>query len=151
MNIMLKKILPPSYLYVAIILIILLHFIFPIAQVFTIPWNLVGIIPLIVGAALNLSADNAFKRYQTTVKPYKESNALITEGVYRFSRHPMYLGFVLILFGLSLLLGSISPYIVVILFAILMDVVFIRVEESMLEATFQDEWKEYKSKVRRWI
>ena len=63
----------------------------------------------------------------------------------------MYLGFVLILFGLSLLLGSISPYIVVMVFAILMDVVFIRVEERMLEAKFGDAWKAYKSKVRRWI
>jgi protein-S-isoprenylcysteine O-methyltransferase Ste14 len=148
---MLKKILPPTYLYVAIIFVLLFHFIFPIVHILKIPWNLFGIIPLILGAALNLNADNAFKRYQTTVKPFQESNALITDGAYRFSRHPMYLGFVLILIGLSLLLGSISPYIVVIVFAILMDVVFIRVEESMLVATFQDEWKEYKSKVRRWI
>lgn len=148
---MLKQLLPPTYLYVAIILIVLLHFIFPIVHILKIPWNLFGIIPLILGAALNLNADNAFKRYQTTVKPFRESNALITDGVYRYSRHPMYLGFVLILVGLSLLLGSISPYIVVIVFAILMDVVFIRAEESMLEAKFQDEWKEYKSKVRRWI
>lgn len=148
---MFKKVLPPTYLYVAIILIILLHFIFPIARVPRFPWNLVGIIPLILGAALNLIADNAFKRYQTTVKPFQESNALITEGAYHYSRHPMYLGFVLILIGLSLLLGSISPYIVVIVFAILMNVVFIRVEESMMEAKFQDEWKEYRSKVRRWI
>lgn len=148
---MLKQLLPPTYLYVAIILIVLLHFIFPIVHILKIPWNLFGIIPLILGAALNLNADNAFKRYQTTVKPFRESNALITDGVYRYSRHPMYLGFVLILVGLSLLLGSISPYIVVIVFAILMDVVFIRAEESMLEAKFQDEWKEYKSKVKRWI
>ncbi|HEY46851.1 MAG: hypothetical protein AMJ88_06845 [Anaerolineae bacterium SM23_ 63] len=148
---MLKRVLPPTFLYVAIIFIVLLHFIFPIAQILEIPWNLVGLVPLILGIALNLMADNAFKRYQTTVKPFQESSALITDGAYRLSRHPMYLGFVLILIGLSLLLGSISPYIVVIVFAILMDVVFIRVEESMLEAKFQDEWKEYKSKVRRWI
>jgi protein-S-isoprenylcysteine O-methyltransferase Ste14 len=148
---MFKGLLPPTYLYVAIVLIVLLHFIFPIVHILKIPWNLVGIIPLFLGAALNLNADNAFKRYQTTVKPFQESNALITDGVYHYSRHPMYLGFVLILVGLSLLLGSISPYIVVIVFAILMDVVFIKVEESMMEAKFQDEWEEYKSKVRRWI
>ena len=151
MNIMLMKILPPTYLYIAIILIFLFHLILPVAHVLEMPWNLVGLIPLILGAVLNLIADNAFKRYQTTVKPFQESNALITDGVYRFSRHPMYLGFVLILIGLSLLIGSISPYIVVIVFAVLMDVVFIRVEESMLEVKFQDEWKEYRSKVRRWI
>ena len=151
MNIMLRRILPPSYLYVAIVFIVLLHFIFPIGRILKIPWNLIGLVPLVLGSALNLIVDHAFKRYQTTVKPFQESSALITDGVYQFSRHPMYLGFVLILFGLSLLLGSISPYIVVMVFAILMDVVFIRVEERMLEAKFGDAWKAYKSKVRRWI
>ena len=148
---MLKKVLPPTYLLVAIILIVLLHFIFPITNIIEIPWNLIGLLPLILGVALNLIADRAFKRNQTTVKPFQESSTLITDGVYRLSRHPMYLGFVLILVGISLLLGSISPYIVVIAFTILMDFVFIRVEEMMLEDKFQDEWKQYKSKVRRWI
>jgi protein-S-isoprenylcysteine O-methyltransferase Ste14 len=150
-NNMVKKILPPTYLLVALILILLLHFIFSIANAIKIPWNLIGLLPLILGVVLNLIADNAYKRSQTTVKPFLESNALITDGVYRLCRHPMYLGFVLILIGVSLMLGSVSPYIVVILFAILMDVVFIRVEESMLEDKFQREWKEYKSKVRKWI
>lgn len=148
---MLRRMLPPTYLYVALILIFLLHFVFPIAHVLEIPWNLIGLIPLILGVALNLIADNDFKRYQTTVKPFQESTALITDGVYIYSRHPMYLGFVLILLGLSLLLGSVSPYTIVIVFTILMDVLFIRVEESMLEAKFQDAWTEYKSKVRRWV
>jgi protein-S-isoprenylcysteine O-methyltransferase Ste14 len=148
---MFRKILQPNYLLVAMILILLLHFIFPIANVIKIPWNLMGLFPLVLGVALNLIADNAYKRSQTTVKPFLESNALITDGVYRLSRHPMYLGFVLILLGVSLLLRSFSPYIVVILFAILMDIVFIRVEESMLEEKFRQEWKDYKSKIRRWI
>ena len=148
---MFKKVLPPTYLLVAIILILLLHFIFPIANIIKIPWNLIGLLPIVLGVAMNLIADNAYKRYQTTVKPFQESHALIADGVYRLSRHPMYLGFVLVLIGVSLLLGSFSPYIVVIVFAILMDIVFIRVEESMLEGKFQQEWKDYKSKVRRWI
>lgn len=148
---MLGKILPPTYLLVALILILLLHFVFPIAIVITIPWNLTGLLPIFLGVALNLIADRAYKRSQTTVKPFLESNALITDGVYRLSRHPMYLGFVLILIGVSIMLGSVSPYIVVILFAILMEVVFMRVEESMLEEQFQHEWKDYKAKVRRWI
>jgi protein-S-isoprenylcysteine O-methyltransferase Ste14 len=113
--------------------------------------NLIGLFPFLIGVALNIIADRDFKRYQTTVKPYEESATLLTEGVYRYSRHPMYLGFVLILLGISLLLGSISPYVVVLIFAILMEIVFIRVEEEMLSETFQGEWRQYKSKVRKWI
>ena len=148
---MLKKVLPPTYLLVAIILVLLLHFTFPVATFVQDPLNLIGLFPLLIGVALNIIADRDFKRYQTTVKPYEESATLLTEGVYRYSRHPMYLGFVLILLGISLLLGSISPYVVVLMFAILMEIVFIRVEEEMLYETFQEEWRQYKSKVRKWI
>jgi protein-S-isoprenylcysteine O-methyltransferase Ste14 len=73
------------------------------------------------------------------------------DGAYGISRHPMYLGFVLILIGVSLLVGSISPYIIVLLFAVLVEVVFIRGEEEMLEARFQEAWVQYRSKVRKWI
>lgn len=148
---MFKKVLPPTYLLVAIILILLLHFTFPVATIVQIPLNLIGLFPLVIGVALNLIADRDFKRNQTTVKPYEESGTLITNGVYRFSRHPMYLGFVLILLGISLLLGSISPSVIVIAFTILLEIVFIRVEEKMLNETFQEEWRQYKSKARRWI
>jgi protein-S-isoprenylcysteine O-methyltransferase Ste14 len=148
---MLKKVLPPTYLLVAIILVLLLHFTFPVATFVQNPLNLIGLFPLLIGVALNIIADRDFKRYQTTVRPYEESATLLTEGVYRYSRHPMYLGFVLILLGISLLLGSISPYVVVLIFAILMEIVFIRVEEEMLSETFQEEWRQYKSKVRKWI
>ncbi len=148
---MLKKVFPPTYLLVAIILILLLHFTFPVATIVRNPLNLMGLFPLLIGVVLNLIADRDFKQYQTTVKPYEESATLLTEGVYRYSRHPMYLGFVLVLFGISLLLGSISPYVVVLMFAILMDIIFIRVEEEMLSETFQEEWRQYKSKVRKWI
>jgi protein-S-isoprenylcysteine O-methyltransferase Ste14 len=148
---MLKKVYPPTYLLVAINLILILHFTIPVAIIVRNPLNLIGLFPLLIGVALNLIADRDFKRSQTTVKPYEESATLLTEGVYRYSRHPMYLGFVLILLGISLLLGSISPYVVVLFFAILMEVVFIRAEEEMINETFQEEWRQYKSKVRKWI
>ncbi len=146
-----KKIMPTTYLLVALVLVILLHFFLPIATLVTSPWNLFGLVPLILGIALNLVADRAFKLHDTTVKPFKESRVLITNGVFRISRHPMYLGFVLVLLGVAMLLGSISPYVIVVGFAVLMDVGFIRMEESMLEAQFPQAWKEYESQVRRWI
>ena len=130
---------------------LVLHFLFPGAKLITLPWNLLGAVPLVLGIAMNLIADRAFKKVGTTVKPYEESTTLITEGVFRMSRHPMYVGFVLILFGIAIFVGSLTPYAVILIFAILMGVVFIRVEERMLEETFGETWMEYKKKVRRWI
>jgi protein-S-isoprenylcysteine O-methyltransferase Ste14 len=99
---------------------------------------------------LNLVADRAFHRANTTVKPFEESSALITSGVFRISRNPMYLGFVLLLIGIAVLLGSLSPCAVVLVFAILMNRVYVTVEEQMLAEKFGLQWEEYKQSTRRW-
>jgi len=147
----LKKVMPTSYLFAALLLIILLHYTLPIVTIIASPWNLVGLLPLILGVVINVIADLDLKRGKTTVKPFQESRTLVTDRAYRISRHPMYLGFVLILLGISLLLGSASPYVVVILFAILMELLYIREEESTLEEQFGQEWSQYRSRVRKWI
>lgn len=63
----------------------------------------------------------------------------------------MYLGMVLILIGLAILMGSLTPFIVVIVFGALMELVFVRTEERMLEQKFGSAWLEYKKRVRRWF
>lgn len=146
-----KRPLPPTYLAVSLVAMAALHFLLPARTIIAFPWILIGIAPLALGIAINLVADAAFKKHGTTVKPFEESTALVTDGFFRVSRHPMYLGFVLVLLGIAILLGSLTPFVVVIVFAILMDRVFITVEERMMEEAFGEEWLEYKKRVRRWI
>jgi protein-S-isoprenylcysteine O-methyltransferase Ste14 len=146
-----RKPLPPTYFNSSIFLIILVHFIWPGKLIIHFPWNLLGIIPVFIGAVLNLLADRAFKINNTTVKPFEESSFLITTGVFKISRHPMYLGMVLVLIGISIFLGSVTPYIVVVLFIILIQTLFITVEERMLAETFGDAWLEYKKNTRCWF
>jgi len=146
-----KPVLPPTYLWIAMIVMVALHFALPAAKNIHFPWQLIGLLPLALGAALNIIADRAFRTAKTTVKPFQESTALITDGVYRISRHPMYLGFVLMLLGLAILLGSLTPLWVVPIFAIVMDRVFIVVEERMLAEKFGQAWLDYKAEVRRWV
>jgi len=143
--------LPPTYLLVSIAAMVVLHFLLPVTTIIPLPWNVIGIIPLALGIAINIVADSALHQASTTVKPFEESTALVTSGAYRISRHPMYLGFVLILIGVAILLGSLSPCVVILIFAALMDQIFIKVEERMLEARFGGEWQAYKLKIRRWI
>ncbi len=136
---------------ISIAMCIIAHFVFPVSTILRYPWNLTGIVPMILGSWLNLFADQAFKKAQTTVKPFEESTHLIKDGAFQFSRNPMYLGMVLILVGTALLLGTVSPFIVAFIFAILMDYRFIRIEEQMLEAKFGEVWLSYKCRVRRWL
>jgi len=144
--------LPTEYLLISLILILLLHFIFPITRLIYGVWNLVGIIPLCFGIWNNLAADRAFHLAKKTIMPFEEHNSLITSGVFSITLNPMYMGFVAILLpGIVLLLGTLSPYLIVIAFIILMDREFISKEERNLGQRFSSAWEEYKRKVKKWI
>ena len=146
-----KKILPPTYLLAALALMVALHLLLPGPRLLSGLFTLLGLVPLLAGVAINLVADGEFKRLGTTVKPGEESTTLVTTGVFRLSRNPMYLGFVLVLVGVALLLGTLTPWIVVLAFVVLMDVLFIRPEEDMLEETFGQAFLDYKRRTRRWL
>lgn len=129
----------------------LLHHFFPVIQLIPYPWNASGLILMAAGIVLNLNADSLFKKHGTTVKPFEESSVLITSGAFRLSRNPMYLGMIMILVGVCVLMGSLSPFTIVPVFAIIIDNVFIASEERMLDQRFGDSWRDYKARVRRWI
>jgi len=146
-----NKILPPTYFLGDIMLAVGLHFLLPWKKLIFPPWNLIALAPLAGGIVLNVLADRSFKRHETTVKPFERSRALVTDGAFRFTRNPMYLGMVLILAGVVGLLGSVTPWITVIGLVLFFDWVFIKPEEEMLEETFGDEFRKYRAHVRRWI
>ena len=145
------KIMPPTWMLIALVAMLIFHFMLPIAKIVPTLWNLVGLFFLVSGITLNLIADRAFQRIGTTVKPYQESSSLVTGGVFQISRNPMYLGMVMILIGIAVLLRTLSPLLVVIPFAILIDQIYIRVEEQMLTEKFGAKWQAYKAKTRRWL
>jgi len=143
--------LPPTYFFILLCAGIVLHFVFPVLTIFRWPFILVGLLPLVVGVCLTLLTDQMFKQCGTTVKPHEDAGRLITTGPYRFSRHPMYLGMTLILLGVALLLGSVLPYVTALLFALIMQVKFVPVEETSLERIFGKEYATYRKRVRCWI
>lgn len=145
------NITPPVYLYTALLIMLMLHFLVPLLRFINYPYTLYGILPIVIGIVLNLTADSILKKYKTTVKPILDSEALITTGVYGTTRNPMYLGFILILLGVAILLGSILPFVITIFFMVFIYVVFIRFEEKKLETKFVSKWIDYKNNVRRWI
>lgn len=122
------KIMPTTFLLISVLAMITLHLLLPVTAIIPSPWNLLGIVPLALGVMGNLAADSAFRRVHTTVKPFAESSVLVTDGVFRISRNPMYLGFVLVLIGI----------------AVLLDWMYFRVEEQMLAEKFGAQWGEYR-------
>jgi protein-S-isoprenylcysteine O-methyltransferase Ste14 len=146
-----SKILPPTYFVISIGAMLALHFLLPIMTIISFPWVLLGGIPISIGIGFNLVADGMFQRAQTTVKPFEESRILVTDGLFRLSRNPMYVGFAFILAGLGVFLGSLTPFGVVIVFIVLMDRCFICVEEQMLARKFGPAFQAYQQQTRRWL
>ncbi|MBU0907763.1 MAG: isoprenylcysteine carboxylmethyltransferase family protein [Nanoarchaeota archaeon] len=148
---MVKKILPPTYFYLGLIFIVLTHFFFPISKIIFFPFNLLGIILILLGTALNLFAWSHFIKNNTTQNPHKQPSKFIQDGVYKLSRNPMYLGMLAILFGVSVLFGDLLSFLFPILFLIIMNWFFIPLEEKNMEKQFGKKYREYKNKVGRWI
>jgi protein-S-isoprenylcysteine O-methyltransferase Ste14 len=146
-----KGLLPPSYALVCLVAALALHFLFPIPRIIPAPYVLLGIPLVVLGAWLSVWAENIFKQQNTTVKPFEESSALVVEGPFRFSRHPMYLGFVIVMLGVAVLLGSAVAFLAPIAMFATLGTLFIPHEEKSLEKTFGREYVDYKKRVRRWI
>ncbi len=111
-------------------------------------WALAG-----CGVLIDLSALWRFIQAKTTINPHRpmEANALVVEGMYRFTRNPMYLGMLLLLCGWALVLASLSSFLLVPLFVVLLTQVQIKPEEIALVQLFGDEYQEYQKNVRRWL
>ena len=146
-----EKALPPIYVLLALAAMAALHFLVPVCRYGSFPLTLTGVVPLVLGVLLNVTADRQFKTHETTVKPFQHSSALVTAFPFSISRNPMYLGLSLLLLGIALLLGTVAALAPVVVFPYVMDRIFIRTEEKMLAETFGEEWEEYRARVRRWI
>ena len=112
-----------------------------------------GSFMIISGLIIILSAIILFKKYQTTITPLNPSNAtkLITDGIYKFSRNPMYLGLLLVLLGISTILNPIGGLLLIPLFILYLNFFQIIPEENAMVDLFKDEFLDYKKNVRRWI
>ena len=107
----------------------------------------------IAGAATGLAGNLAFRRARTTPNPFRpqQTSSLVTTGVYRFTRNPMYLGLLVALLGWAAFLCS--------AFALLSPVAFVAYiarfqivpEERVLLAKFGAAYSDYLARVRRWL
>tara|TARA_B100002052_G_scaffold3064_1_gene2848 strand:+ start:182 stop:637 length:456 start_codon:yes stop_codon:yes gene_type:complete len=112
-----------------------------------------GSLMIISGLIFIVSAIILFKKYQTTITPLNPSNAtkLITVGIYKFSRNPMYLGLLLVLLGISIIINLIGGFFLIPLFILYLNLFQIIPEENAMVNLFKDEFLDYKKSVRRWI
>lgn len=105
------------------------------------------------GAAVVMMALAAFRHASTTSDPTnpRQASALVTYGIYRYTRNPMYLGMTLIQLAFFIYLGNVAALIPIVFFVLYISRFQIIPEERALESLFNDEYNTYRSTVRRWI
>jgi protein-S-isoprenylcysteine O-methyltransferase Ste14 len=128
-----------------------LHFALPLARLVAPPLSYLGLAPLLVGMVITGAAARAFSRAGTPIRPFERSTKLVTGGLYRYTRNPMYVGLTLMLSGTWLLLGTVSALLPIAVFIWIIQEGFIRGEERFLDEIFGEEYRGYKRRVRRWI
>ena len=113
----------------------------------------IGIAAALAGLLLAFRGVLDFRRAQTTVDPRhpEQSARLVTTGVYRWTRNPMYLGFVAALAGLAIALQSVAGLAIASLAAVYLQRFQIHPEERILQRRFGDAFNVYLGQVRRWL
>lgn len=107
----------------------------------------------LAGLATAVSGGVAFRRAKTTTSPLKPetTNALVTSGVYRFTRNPMYVGITLVLLAWAVFLSSIWTLLGLLAFILYITRFQIIPEERVLAGIFGTAYSAYQARVRRWL
>jgi protein-S-isoprenylcysteine O-methyltransferase Ste14 len=110
-----------------------------------------GAVFIAAGAALLLGAAGLFKKAGTPIPPNQPTTAIVTAGLYRYTRNPMYLGMTAIMLGLSLATDSVWFLVTLLGALIAVTKLAIEREEAYLERKFGADYLSYKARVRRWL
>jgi protein-S-isoprenylcysteine O-methyltransferase Ste14 len=128
-----------------------LHFWLPIKQLLFPPLSYLGMIAIALGIVMILFSAYLFRQKNTTIKPFEESSCLVREGLFNYSRNPIYLAMIIALIGVWIVLGSLTPVLIIPIFTVLIQEMFVKEEEKILEGKFGEKYQAYKASVRRWV
>jgi len=138
--------IPPIWLAGTMVVQYLAALVFPVLR-----FDAGGILLMIAGMALIVWSGVHFRRARTPIHPRRKPTTLITDGPFRLSRNPIYLGMALIAAGWGLRLGAVSALLAVPVFMAIVQRRFIAGEEFHIDRALGEEWQAYTARTRRWI
>ncbi|GJL99145.1 MAG: S-isoprenylcysteine methyltransferase-like protein [Methyloligella sp.] len=147
-----KWLIPPVLVALCLLLMSALNYSFPIDEIFSANrTSHLGHPLIMLGLSFILITAYNFKKVQTNIHTFHNPNKLVTSGLFKISRNPIYLGFMLILIGATFLFNAISTFIGPAIFFLCANFWYIPYEEKAAEDAFGQDYLAYKNKVRRWI
>lgn len=144
-------ILPPVWFAGIGIAMVLANHYHPLQRLVAPPYSYTGAGVLAAGLAIAVSGVVLFGRAKTGLVPFNEATTVVTNGVFRYTRNPMYLGMTIALAGLAILLGTLGAVLLVPVFPVIMHYRFILPEEQFMQQSLGQRYLEYKARVRRWL
>ncbi len=143
---------PPPLVFLSYLIgALILNWLIPLREPWTTFSRIVGLAAVLAGFALGATAVLRMLRAHTSPDPHRPTTALITDGPYRFTRNPIYLGFLLDFIGFTLLVGTLWGLLLSPLLIVTVTGAVIRAEEIYLEGRFGEGYKDYKASVRPWV
>ena len=147
--------LPPHYFVACLVGIPALWLLLPLTPVLAPHQQVyglgIGLLSLGVGVWIAIQGSRQFGKAKTNIIPFTPASCLVTDGVFRISRNPMYTGMVLALAGAALLSNQLWTWGLVVVFTLIIRYGFIAREEQQMLATFGDDYLGYQQRVRRWL
>ncbi len=148
-NINMKKLnIPPIWTLLAVFFAVILHFVYPIILF---EFRAIDLGVMAIGIYLILATPIWFKRKSTTIIPRRKPTALIVEGPFKLSRNPMYLGMVLVTFGVGMTLGSIQGLLPSVWLFLFLKKNYVLPEECKLIEAMGADAQKYFTETGRWI
>lgn len=140
-----------QWLLVALVAMVALHVFAPIARV--VPRGLfwAGAALAMAGLLLSNVAAIRLRRAGTPLESDLTPTVLLTDGLFARSRHPVYLGMLMLLAGQATMLGTVGAWLVWPSFCLWLHWRFVSAEERVLLATFGEAYAQYRGRVRRWL
>eukprot|EP01006_Ploeotia_vitrea_P065925 TRINITY_DN94040_c0_g1_i1.p2 TRINITY_DN94040_c0_g1~~TRINITY_DN94040_c0_g1_i1.p2 ORF type:complete len:148 (-),score=10.74 TRINITY_DN94040_c0_g1_i1:1124-1567(-) len=143
------KLLPPKLFGLCVGGMVGLHYFVPVSYVVSTVVG--GAVVLATGLFMCFREANRFKNTNTNIKTYNKPTRLVIDGLFKYTRNPMYLGFTTALCGVWLMMGSLTSLFPVVLFWLTANFHYIPYEEALMQEGFGEEYSQYCQKVRRWI
>jgi protein-S-isoprenylcysteine O-methyltransferase Ste14 len=144
--------LPPPFIFAGYLAsALILQWLVPFPTPWTLFTRILGSVLVVIAIALVASAFSEMAKVHTTPDARQPTTALVTSGPYRFTRNPIYLGFLLIYLGFTLLDATfwgllLGPFLIG---AVTGSI--IHAEETYLGNKFKDAYQDYTARVRRWL
>jgi protein-S-isoprenylcysteine O-methyltransferase Ste14 len=146
-----KWLLPPLLWLFCVLSMDGLRHLFPLDPLFSATRYYPAVGLIVIGLGMTVAVSARFRRLKTNINTFRNPDTLVTDGLFRLSRNPIYLGFMVALIGVAIAMNTLLALLLVAVFFAAAQFWYIPFEERAAEQAFGDTYREYRHAVRRWF